>query len=53
MKLNVFFFCIWLLKISWFPFDISTWFLIAVISSTILNVPNKKLNREWITPLLV
>ena len=25
----------------------------AVISSALLQVPNKKLNREWIIPLLV
>ena len=52
MKLNIFF-CIWILKISWFPFNISILSLIAVISSALLELPNKKLNREWIIPLLV
>ena len=44
---------IWLLKISWFPFKISMLFLIAFISSVLLLIPNKKLNREWIIPHLV
>ena len=43
----------WLLKISWFPFNISILFLIAVISSALLEVPNRKLNTEWIILLLV
>ena len=51
MKLKVF--CIWLLKVSLFPLNISILFLIAVISSALLEVLNKKLNREWIIPLLV
>ena len=45
--------CIWLPKISWFPFNISTLFLIAVISSMLLDALNKKSNREWIILLLV
>ena len=43
MKLNVF--CIWLLRISWFYFNIATLFLIALISLVLFEFSNKRLNR--------
>ena len=50
-KLNVF--CIWPHPISWFFSNIAILFLKALISSVLFGSPNKKLNREWIIPLLV